>query len=858
MENYSRPATGFRQVLTLFACVLSLAGGIAPAEAQQSKISNTKHNLSSSGSTAPGTVKATTESQICVFCHTPHAANIAAPAPLWNRTLSSATYTPYTSNSLDAEAILGSALAQPGGSSKLCLSCHDGTMAIGTVGVLGGNTNVSVTMSNTDAGKMPTGLGTTTGFTRNLGIDLRNDHPISFTYDDALATRDGELRHMDAQQRYPEGSSTSPVIGIRSAGVRPALPLQPTGTAGAGQVQCTTCHDPHLDVPKFLRLNRLQKVNPAGAEFLPANDQICLGCHNKLGTAWSQSSHASETIGDETYKTDAANRREFLLGGKASIKVWEAGCLNCHDTHAVQGTRRLLREGVLGGSGGAGAGSYKLGWGSEFAPNSKSAIEETCYQCHTTAAESVLNAGIGTVPDIKTDFTTLARRMPIATSEQASGVESHDIKDSNFTEARETLGSLNIANRHAECTDCHNPHRVTRNSLFNRQGTDQRTHVPGGANGNLASGALRGTFGVEPVYTGTGFFDLPNSYTEKKGDGGVGAATTVGSAWVTREYQICLKCHSDYGYPDDNTYPSGTKRPELGTTTNLTPANPDGVRTSYTRYTNQAREFQPNNATGATGAGTSYQTGNYRSWHPVIGPTGRTLTNRGITGTSPWRSPWTDNVGTQTMYCTDCHGSNASGSGTPPITPDSGVWGPHGSANNFILKGIWGPTMGATGQDSGETTNLLCFKCHDSAVYTTRSDSGRRSGFYDGSSGKGNLHNYHVDRIKKLYCTWCHVAVPHGWKNKMLLVNLNDVGPEAGQTGSKQVATNSSSSTYNVGPYYANAKLKIVTFAQSGNWSASNCGAASGSTIIANSQGGTTNTSGTGKNWMTSTCSNPP
>ncbi|MCC4114257.1 cytochrome c3 family protein [Aromatoleum toluclasticum] len=834
MENYSRPATGFRHILTLVACMLSLAGSVAPAEAQQSKISNTKHNLSSSGS---GTVKATTESQICVFCHTPHAANTAAPAPLWNRTLSSATYTPYTSNSLDAQTIFG-ALSQPGGSSKLCLSCHDGTMAIGTVGVLGGKSNVSVTMGGTDAGgTMPAGpQGATSGFTRNLGIDLRNDHPISFTYNETLANADGELRHMDAQQRSPAGSGT--VIGIRSAGYKPLLPLQPTGTAGAGQVQCTTCHDPHLDVPKFLRLNRLQTVNPAGGPFLPASDQICLGCHDKLGTAWAQSSHASQTIADETYKTDAANRREFLLGGKTSIQVWEAGCLNCHDTHAVQGSRRLLREGVLGGTGGTGAGAYKLGGDSGAAPNSVSAIEETCYQCHTTAAESILNTATGTVPNIKDDFTTVGNKhMPITTIEQDSGVETHDIKDSNFTEARETLGLNNNANRHAECTDCHNPHRVTRNNLFTTLGDPaKRTHVPGGANGapsttsngNIASGALRGAFGVEPVYSDQSFFQLPNRYDEKRGDGGTGAATTVGSTWVTREYQICLKCHSDYGYYDDNVLPSGNSRPFLGA-----PGTPS-PRANFDRYTNQAREFQaPAGHKGAqtllgtaAGAGANFNDNNHRSWHPVMDVTGRGTAQRNNASANSWNAPWSANVGNQTMYCTDCHGSNtAAGSITP-----TGPWGPHGSINDFILKGTWDTSSG-----SGQA-NTICLKCH-SSVYA---DGGGTTGFRGG--GKGDLHAYHRDKVGRMRCNWCHIAVPHGWKNKSLLVNLNDTGPEVGLPA----GTEQPNGAYTNGPYYRNAILKIVNFRSNADWSVSDCGSRS-------------NTNDRGKEWMiTSTCNSPP
>jgi len=65
---------------------------------------------------------ATGGDELCVYCHTPHGATAGA-TPLWNRDLSGATYVPYQSSSLDATGI-----GQPGGTSKLCLSCHDGTM----------------------------------------------------------------------------------------------------------------------------------------------------------------------------------------------------------------------------------------------------------------------------------------------------------------------------------------------------------------------------------------------------------------------------------------------------------------------------------------------------------------------------------------------------------------------------------------------------------------------------------------------------------------------------------------------------------------------------------------------------------
>ena len=82
----------------------------------------TKHNLSVSG---PGSLRASTEADICIFCHAPH--NTTGVGPLWNHALSAATYTPYSSSTLKAT------VGQPTGASKLCLSCHDGTVALGMV-----------------------------------------------------------------------------------------------------------------------------------------------------------------------------------------------------------------------------------------------------------------------------------------------------------------------------------------------------------------------------------------------------------------------------------------------------------------------------------------------------------------------------------------------------------------------------------------------------------------------------------------------------------------------------------------------------------------------------------------------------
>ncbi|MBW2422207.1 MAG: hypothetical protein JRH19_26990, partial [Deltaproteobacteria bacterium] len=442
-------------LLLLFSAFLVLAGSGGGAD-RLSDVRATKHNLSVTG---PGPVKAQTESQVCVFCHTPHGSETQPGAPLWNRQLSGATYTPYTSTSIDADDIA----ATPGGSSKLCLSCHDGTLAIGAVNVANGEVDPLISMTGTGTGGvMPPGEGETTGFTRNLGVELANDHPISFTYDSALATADGELRDPTLESH----------IGDRSPGVKPIVPLE------LGKVECVSCHDPHIRAVdptlniKFLRLNRFQVSIPGGGGFSETSDIICLACHDKLGQPWAESAHADINLADEIYQDVPADLREFPRG----IRVWEASCLNCHDTHTVQGARHLLREGT-----------DALGSASVPKAGGASAIESNCYQCHTTAAESVLTAN-SEVPDIKTDF-LLPRGMPITDADQQSVGEAHDIADANFTETRELLVRGDLTNRHAECPDCHNPHRVLRNRVFNGSGdTVAGTHDHTATHSNLASG----------------------------------------------------------------------------------------------------------------------------------------------------------------------------------------------------------------------------------------------------------------------------------------------------------------------------------------------------------------------------------
>ena len=154
------------------------AGLLAAAQgATAGQIVGSAHDFSSKGWGS---------SEICIFCHAPHNnANVAGDV-LWNHALSTATYTLYSSPSMNAT------VTQPGGVSKLCLSCHDGTVAIDSYGAR-------------------TGTNFVTGG-KNLGTNFSNDHPIGITYDAALVTADGTLKATTTAVTIGTGAQTPVVL----------------------------------------------------------------------------------------------------------------------------------------------------------------------------------------------------------------------------------------------------------------------------------------------------------------------------------------------------------------------------------------------------------------------------------------------------------------------------------------------------------------------------------------------------------------------------------------------------------------------------------------------------------------------
>jgi hypothetical protein len=194
------------------------------------------------------------------------------------------------------------------------------------------------------------------------------------------------------------------------------------------------------------------------------------------------------------------------------------------------------------------------------------------------------------------------------------------------------------------------------------------------------------------------------------------------------ESYLCFKCHTDV-----------VSRPTTGT--------------SGTAYSDLTVAFNPNNM----------------SYHNVLGlPVGaQTSFSDGVTTYAwPWRGAfkvgWTKDSG---VTCTGCHTSEAIGSAR----------GPHGSSTDYMLDSNWSLDFRNAEfelyVDVVRTTDpkLICNKCHDFA-------------------NSGNTAHHPVSSVKEVAhsgraCSYCHIAIPHGWKRPRLLAYTTDPAPYAAKAG---------------------------------------------------------------------------
>jgi predicted CXXCH cytochrome family protein len=245
----------------------------------KSLVVNSRHDFSIHSSS---TIRSLNGDETCVFCHTPH--NASPTVPLWNRNATSANPGGYSSSTIQATVL------PPSGAdvSKLCLSCHDGTVALGdTV-----NNGLIPFIQGSDY-KLPTtspaNLNSTNGFT--------DDHPFAF-----VPVTGSEIR--------------IPPVG------------DPVTLDSNGKVQCISCHEPHVPnndsvVGKFLVKSNLRSA-------------ICLTCHTRTG--WDTASHQqpASSFDDGRYGPSQGAHSGYL-------GVSNNGCESCHRPHSPAVGQRLLK-----------------------------------------------------------------------------------------------------------------------------------------------------------------------------------------------------------------------------------------------------------------------------------------------------------------------------------------------------------------------------------------------------------------------------------------------------------------------------------------------------------------------------------
>ncbi|MBI5608919.1 MAG: hypothetical protein HY902_08550 [Deltaproteobacteria bacterium] len=228
------------------------------------------HDLSKS---LPG-VRADGES--CVFCHTTHQAG--REGPLWNVEPSHRVYRPYQGSEG------GVPRGQPDGSSKLCLSCHDGLVA-----------PLIRRLPAVNNGTKP--LQLQPSLDRTAG-DLATSHPVSTSYMASTARLQWQL--------------LPAALVLRQATPGAAAPIDPQG-----RIQCTSCHDPHNNRNgNFLRLPQ-------------EGDRLCRSCHDPRG--YDAAAHVGSQSNGQKMGCSTCHVSHGAVLGTAMLRATEPVlCIHCH------------------------------------------------------------------------------------------------------------------------------------------------------------------------------------------------------------------------------------------------------------------------------------------------------------------------------------------------------------------------------------------------------------------------------------------------------------------------------------------------------------------------------------------------
>jgi predicted CXXCH cytochrome family protein len=312
-------------------------------------VTGSKHDFSQGSASVVGA--ASGPGSRCFFCHASHG-GAGGSVKLSNRPDAPSRAQGYQSSTM-------AAAPEPiAGASKTCLSCHDGTVAPGKTRAGTAATAATAAAAAPLAAKSPS----------NLGTDLRGSHPVSLRT--PLSTR-----------------------------VVAPSPSDAVKLDDGGRVQCTSCHDPHVEwgdpvVGKFL-------VKPSG------RSALCTTCHAQGGLGAATASHATAAF---AFRDPASGRSTTLA---------EAGCAACHVSHGADPRTRLLRAAATD--------------------------DGPCLECHAAGTRRPLGLDLG---------------KPWAHPSSPRG--RHDAGEGPRAAASLRLPESSPgAARHAACVDCHDPHAAT-------------------------------------------------------------------------------------------------------------------------------------------------------------------------------------------------------------------------------------------------------------------------------------------------------------------------------------------------------------------------------------------------------------
>lgn len=239
-----------------FALAILLIVVLVAGAAQGGSVVGSKHDMSTIGaSRTHAGVDYNDYDEVCVYCHTPHGADPAVP--LWNRTLYQGDYTLYDSLTLDA------AVEQPSldGVTRMCLSCHDGTIAVDELVNVPNKsftpigTHMKMASDAQEAGQcgqchpddgIPNNGDVAESF---LGLDMKDNHPISFVYDQNLVDTNFEQNLEPTTKASGLGGTIDDDMLVNT------------------RVECVSCHDVHNpDIIPFL----LKTLDAS---------ELCITCH---------------------------------------------------------------------------------------------------------------------------------------------------------------------------------------------------------------------------------------------------------------------------------------------------------------------------------------------------------------------------------------------------------------------------------------------------------------------------------------------------------------------------------------------------------------------------------------------------